>query len=293
METVRFGLYEFDRATGDLRREGVPVRLQPQPARMLGLLVERAGAVVTREELRRHLWGEATFVDFDRSLNFCAAQVRSALGDTADSPRFIETVPRRGYRFIAPVGPAAATTAAPAGGPDPAARVPPAAASGRRRWLAGAAVLSVLALASAGVYLAAPWKGRAPARIAVVPFDNETGSVEFDPVASGFSDAIVARLASAEHLSRISVIGNAAILRRPRAVRDLKAIGAELGTPYVVLGQVRRDGERVRLIAHFIRVEDEAHVWGRTFDRPAFSLDVQSELVELITREIVARLPAK
>ena len=101
--SARFGLFEFDERSGTLTREGIPVRLQPQPARVLTLLVERAGTVVSREELKAAVWGEATFVDFERGLNFCIAQIRSALGDSAESPRFIETVPRRGYRFIAPV----------------------------------------------------------------------------------------------------------------------------------------------------------------------------------------------
>ena len=99
----RFGLFDFDDRTGELRREGQIVKLSPQPARVLALLLERRGEVVLREDLRAHLWGGDTFVDFERGLNFCILQVRSALGDSADSPRFIQTVPRKGYRFIAPV----------------------------------------------------------------------------------------------------------------------------------------------------------------------------------------------
>ena len=100
---ARFGLFEFDPDTGVLNREGVPVRLQPQPGRVLAVLVTHAGEVVTRDALRQEIWNDGTFVDFERGLNFCIAQIRSALGDSAESPRFIETLPRRGYRFIAPV----------------------------------------------------------------------------------------------------------------------------------------------------------------------------------------------
>ena len=103
MSRARFGLFEFDPASGVLTREGTPIRLQPQPARVLALLVEHAGELVTRDDLRAAVWGDATFVDFERGLNFCIAQVRGALGDSAESPRFVETIPRRGYRFIAPV----------------------------------------------------------------------------------------------------------------------------------------------------------------------------------------------
>lgn len=100
----RFGAFDLDVRAGELRRDGAAVKLQPQPFRVLALLVARAGELVTREELKKALWGDETYVDFERGLNFCINQVRAALGDSADSPRFIQTLPRRGYRFVAPVG---------------------------------------------------------------------------------------------------------------------------------------------------------------------------------------------
>src|SRR5918994_111798 len=99
----RFGLFEFDFRTGELRREGQIIKLSPQPSRVLALLLARPGELVLREDLRKALWGEDTFVDFERGLNFCILQVRAALGDSAENPRFVQTVPRKGYRFIAPV----------------------------------------------------------------------------------------------------------------------------------------------------------------------------------------------
>src|SRR5579883_1537390 len=99
----RFGLFTFDSETRELTRDGVPVRLEPQPALVLAVLIDKAGAVVTREELRHAVWGD-TFVDFDRGLNYCIAQIRTALGDSAASPRFIRTVPKQGYQFLADVG---------------------------------------------------------------------------------------------------------------------------------------------------------------------------------------------
>ena len=105
---LHFGIFELAPDTGKLAREGVPVRLQPQPAKVLALLVRRAGEVITREDLRREVWGDGTHVDFDRGLNFCIAQIRTALGDSAESPRYLQTIPKQGYRFIAPVRPAAA-----------------------------------------------------------------------------------------------------------------------------------------------------------------------------------------
>src|SRR6267142_2030774 len=100
---LRFADFEFDERAGELRRNGTATRLEPQPARVLALLVERAGDVVTRAELQQRVWSGDTFVDFDRGLNYCVAQIREALGDSASEPRFIETLPRRGYRFIASV----------------------------------------------------------------------------------------------------------------------------------------------------------------------------------------------
>jgi DNA-binding winged helix-turn-helix (wHTH) protein len=118
--TVRFGLFELDLQTGELRRKGVKVALQDQPFRVLALLVAQPGELVTRDELRRALWAEAVFVDFDHGLNKAVAKIRDALGDLAESPRFVETLERRGYRFIAPVE-VVAPRAAPAssGGDQP------------------------------------------------------------------------------------------------------------------------------------------------------------------------------
>jgi DNA-binding winged helix-turn-helix (wHTH) protein len=105
----RFGIFELDLEAGQLRRDGLVVKLAPQPLKLLTLLVERAGAVVTREEIRAALWSTDTFVDFDQGVNFAIRQLRDALGDSADNPRFVQTLPRRGYRFLGaaePLGPA-------------------------------------------------------------------------------------------------------------------------------------------------------------------------------------------
>lgn len=277
----QFGKFGFDPETGALTRNGVPVRLPPQPARVLALLVSHAGNIVTRDELRQEVWGADTFVDFERGLNFCIAQIRSALGDSADSPRFVETLPKRGYRFIAPVTqPAPAPLPAPAAAPESHQRV-----SWRGLAVAAGVLLAVAAGVGAFALRGNPFH---PIRIAVVPFDNETGDTEYDRIAGGVADATVARLATPERIKQVEVIGNAAVLRRPRAFRDLKAIGEELDAHYVVLAQVKSDNQRVRLVAHLIRVNDGAHVWANTFDREAFGLDIQAELAEAIAQSVVA-----
>jgi DNA-binding winged helix-turn-helix (wHTH) protein/TolB-like protein len=291
MATTQFGQFAFDSESGALTRNGLPVRLPPQPARVLMLLVARAGAVVTRDELRREIWGTETFVDFERGLNFCIAQIRSALGDSADSPRYVETLPKRGYRFIAPVTQPKSVSALISPDPDPPETRPRITDSGSRTPVSGSrvAVAALLVvIVGAGIFaLSLRDSVAGPIRIAVVPFDNETGETEFDRIAGGVADATVARLATPERIKQVEVIGNAAVLRRPRAFRDLKAIGQELNAHYVVLAQVKSDNQRVRLVAHLIRIEDGAHVWANTFDRDAFGLDVQSELAEAIAQAVI------
>src|SRR5215211_6281252 len=120
---VRFGVFEFAADNRELRKNGRVVALEPQPAKALGLLLSKGGEIVSREELRDAVWGKDTHVDFDRGLAYCISQIRTALGDSADNPRFLQTVPKRGFKFIAPVVPAAHSephpTVLPAPSPDP------------------------------------------------------------------------------------------------------------------------------------------------------------------------------
>jgi TolB-like protein/DNA-binding winged helix-turn-helix (wHTH) protein len=284
---VRFGVFEFDSATCELWRDSVPVKLQPQPARVLGILTARPGEVVSRDEIRQQVWTHGTFVDFERGLNFCVAQIRAALGDSAESPRFVETLPRRGYRFIAPVR----TEPQVAPVEDVVAPVPAMTPPGKRarKWFAVATLLLAGGLAAGWYAVAAR---HAPIRVAVVPFDNETGQDSFDGLARGIADATVARLAAPGRVERLDVIGNSAALRRPRSFRDLQEIGRDVRAEYVVLAQVKRDEARVRLIAHLIRVKDEAHVWAQTYDRPEFTLAVQAEIAESIASAVAGKLTA-
>src|SRR3989442_15628166 len=115
---LRFGVFDLDPKSGELRKAGVEINLPPQPAKVLVLLATRAGQLVTREELRQQVWGAETFVDFEHGLNSCIKQIRAALDDHPEAPRYIETRPRRGYRFIAPVQevPARVATRAPSPG---------------------------------------------------------------------------------------------------------------------------------------------------------------------------------
>jgi DNA-binding winged helix-turn-helix (wHTH) protein/TolB-like protein len=251
---IRFGMFDFDVTTRELRRQGQPVRLQAQPAQVLALLLSRGGEVVTRDEIRQAVWGDDTFVDFDRGLNFCIAQIRSALGDSADSPRYVKTLPKRGYQFIAPV--AALAASAPA--------LPVRRRVALRRILAPA-MLVLVGLMIVLVYRR-PGSRQLAFTLAVARFDNETGDPQFDRFADGLTDSVVAELTTLGS-GRYGVIGNAAILRLPRDRRDLKAIATTLKTDYVVLGQVQRNDTHIRILVHLIHLPDQTHLAVTRLDR--------------------------
>lgn len=279
---ARFGLFEFEIGTGELWREGTPVRLQSQPARVLALLVEHAGQVVTRETLRDAVWGTETFVDFDRGLNFCIAQIRSALGDTAEAPRYVRTLPKRGYQFIAPVERVGAPSATPAAAP-----------AVRRRDTRYAAIAALLVLAAAAL-VAARWltmrpPASPPITVAVARFDNETDNPEITRIADGLTDAVTAEL-TASGGGRLGVIGNAAILRQSRERRDLRAVASSLRADYIVLGQVQRNGTQLRILAHLIRMPEQTHVSVARFDR---ALDDPLRLQSDVARQIAAQFSPK
>ncbi len=276
MAPVRFGRFEFDPEKLELKRDGNPVRLQPQPAQVLALLLERAGETVTREELRNRVWGGGTHVDFDQGLNYCVAQIRTALGDSAESAAFVRTVPKRGYQFVAPVAPTAAAIPMAA----PAKRLLPA-------WVPAAMVL----LIAGGLLAAVVLGSRHPAlKVAVIHFDNQTGREDLNAFTDGLTDMVVAQLTS-DGASRYGVIGNAAILRTPRPFRDVAAIGKALDARYVVLGQVQQQPGKVRVLAHLIRVPELTHVAVARFDRDVRDpLDTESELSRLIVAEFSNRL---
>jgi DNA-binding winged helix-turn-helix (wHTH) protein/TolB-like protein len=270
---IRFGPFDFDPPTRELRREGELVRLQAQPSQVLAALLAQPGAVVSRDALRQAVWGAATHVDFESGLNFCIAQIRSALGDSADDPVYIRTVPKRGYQFIAAVTIPEATTK-----PSTLAR----------RILVP--FLGAGALAAAGLYTWSRMSVR-PVRIAVARFQNQSGDPALDRFTEGLSDAVTAELTTAAS-GVLDVIGNAPILRQPRGFQDLVRISTELQAGLVVLGQVQRDAGHGRILLHLIRMPDQAHLCVTRVENPDFAnpLETQSSIARRAAGEFLARL---
>lgn len=284
--TYTFSSFRFDAGSLELHREGRVVRLEPQPARALALLLARPGELVTREDLRAAIWGEETHVDYDRGLAYCLGQIRAALGDSADQPRFVQTLPRRGFRFIAPV-------ATDAGRPlpsPPAARTPLAPSmppvSGRPwLWALGGALTVLVAL---GLWQLRP--GQAPVVVAVSLFDNETGDLAHDAFVGGLSDVVVAHLAG-RGPDRLGVIGNAPALRRTRNIRNLDTVASSVRADYVILGQLQRQDDRLRFIVHFIRLRDRVHLSAQRFVRASddvrsFEADVLAEVDRVVRAHV-------
>jgi DNA-binding winged helix-turn-helix (wHTH) protein/TolB-like protein len=282
----RFGLFEFDDSQLVLRREQTVVRLQSQPARVLAGLLSNRERIVSRDELRRLVWGDSTFVGFDGGLNFCIAQLRSALGDDPSSPRYIRTIPKLGYQFIAPAEPV--HEIAGNGGP----------VSPRSTRLSSVSVLAsvmllLLALAFAGGYQLRLHAKKASLPIVVVArFDNETSDAALTAFADRLTDDLVAQLTDTGQ-GQFSVIGNAHVLRMPRDQRDLTAIGAQLNAKYIVLGQVMPAAAQTRILAHLIRLPEQTHLWVARLDGPQFpNVGGEGEIANRISVEFTARLAA-
>jgi DNA-binding winged helix-turn-helix (wHTH) protein/TolB-like protein len=266
---LRFDRFEFHVDSGELISLDSRFRLEPQPAKLLALLACRPGELVSREELQREIWPADTFVDFERGINYCIRSIRRALDDSAAAPRFIETLPRRGYRFLPAVegltGSPSVETEGPAGesvlgSPAPSAR------DWRRVVLLLAGSAAALIVVCSAVVLSTRSAPAAPT-VAVTLFDNETGRPDLDRIAQIFTDTAVERLA--RDATRWSVIGNAAILRKPRPFRNLEAIASSLHADFIVLGQIEPAVEGVTVLTHLIRARDQRHLWVGRFEAAA------------------------
>ena len=287
---VRFGIFELNTATGELRKAGMIVKLRPQAAKVLTMLVRRCGQLVSREELREEVWGRETFVDFEHGLNLCVQQIRAALDDDADTPRYIETLPRRGYRFIMPMGELPKVVSVQSS----TATVPP---SGLR-FVSWRAAMFLIVLLTIGIVMAVVnpggWRERMldssrPVRtIAVLPLQNLSGDSAQDYFADGMTEALTTDLARIE---RLQVISRTSTMQYKAAKKPLPAIARELGADAIVEGSVERSGDHVRITAQLVRATTDRHLWAETYERDLKDiLTLQDEIASAIAREIEARL---
>jgi TolB-like protein/DNA-binding winged helix-turn-helix (wHTH) protein/Tfp pilus assembly protein PilF len=285
--SVRFGSFELDTRAGELWTGNTKVPLQEQPLQILRMLLERPGELVTREELHSALWPGSSFGDFDDSLNHAVRRLRDVLGDLPEHPHFIETVPRHGYRFIAPVESAAAVSPPAVS----AARTPP-----LQGWVLVLAALTLIVLAGLGVYLvrqrlARQEKARAgKIMLVVLPFDNLSGDPEQEYFSDGITEEMTARLAQLSP-ERLAVIGRASAMTYKHARKTIDQIGKELRVQYVLEGSVRRGGGRVRVTAQLIEVGDQTHVWAQSYERDLRDvLALQADVAQAIAHEVQIKL---
>jgi TolB-like protein/DNA-binding winged helix-turn-helix (wHTH) protein/Flp pilus assembly protein TadD len=292
---LRFGVFELDLRSGELRKHGTRLRLQEQPFQVLAMLLERPGETVTREELRNRLWTAETFVDFDHGVNKAINRIRDALGDSATSPRFVETVARRGYRFIADVAvaersptPGASTAGATPPSEEPVAPVERPRSSGRLRRRYSWAIIGV---ALALVSLVVVWAFRSTARqpqairsLAVLPLENLSGDDSQEYFADGMTDELIATLGQ---ISALRVISRTSVMPYKRARKLLPQIARELNVDAVIEGTVLRSGAQVRITAQLIEARDDKHLWSDTYDGDLRdTLTLQNKVARAIADQI-------
>jgi TolB-like protein/DNA-binding winged helix-turn-helix (wHTH) protein/Tfp pilus assembly protein PilF len=264
--------------SGEVRKAGLKIRVQQQPMKLLEILLERPREVVTREELRSRVWPSESLGDFDQALNIAVGKLRSALGDSAENPRFIETLPKLGYRFIAEVSvvdayvrskkPKSVAEDLPATEPADQLQVAGSAVVPQRRWttrrviVALALVVSLLILA---VLLIHP-RGRPPMGIhslAVLPLDNLSGDASQNYFADGMTDELITDLAQ---ISALRVISRTSVMVYKGARKPLPQIARELNVDAVVEGTVLRSGDQVRITAQLIEASTDKHLWSQSYE---------------------------
>jgi TolB-like protein/DNA-binding winged helix-turn-helix (wHTH) protein/Tfp pilus assembly protein PilF len=273
---VRFGTYEVSLQSGEVRKAGLRIRVQQQPMKLLAVLLEHPGEVVTREELRSRVWPNESFGDFDQALNIAIGKLRSALGDAAENPRFIETLPKRGYRFIADVSvldavahpkrPESVAGDLPAR--DPGLTLEEAGvtvAPKRQPWLPRRVIVALVL--SLLIFFAWRFRSWAPAltgirSIAVLPLENLSGDASQNYFADGMTDELITDLAQ---ISALRVISRTSVMVYKGARKPLPQIARELNVDAVVEGTVLRSGDQVRITAQLIEASTDKHLWSRTY----------------------------
>jgi TolB-like protein/DNA-binding winged helix-turn-helix (wHTH) protein/Tfp pilus assembly protein PilF len=299
---LRFGVFEVDLRAGELTKRGLRVRLQEQPFQVLAMLLEKPGELVTREELCKKLWSQ-TVVDFDHGLNKAINKIREALGDSAENPRFVETVARRGYRFLADVTPIDTAADGQSGSeteglvpPTDSRRVelahvdvPPKGPYRLRAWMGvGLGLALVLAASLSWVLYSQSQSSPKIRSLAVLPLESLSGDASQDYFADGMTDALIADLGQ---ISALRVISRTSAMAYKRVHKPLSEIARELNVEAVVEGTVLRSGERVRITAQLIQVPNEKHLWAQSYEGDLQdTLALQNSVARAIAKQIQVTL---
>jgi TolB-like protein/DNA-binding winged helix-turn-helix (wHTH) protein/Flp pilus assembly protein TadD len=281
---VRFGTYEVCLQSGEVRKAGLRIRVQQQPLKLLEILLEHSGEVVTREELRSRVWPNESFGDFDQALNIAIGKLRSALGDSAENPRFIETLPKRGYRFIAEVS--VLDAGARPKRPEPSARDLPGpqenktepghklqdgglgVTSKHRLWPTRWIIVALALIVSLSILSVSRLRSRAPAptgirSLAVLPLENLSGDDSQNYFADGMTDELITDLAQ---ISALRVISRTSAMVYKGARKPLPQIARELNVDAVIEGTVLRSGDQVRITAQLIEASTDKHLWSQSYE---------------------------
>ena len=298
---LRFGTYEVDPHSGELRKAGIRIKVQQQPLKLLGILLKHPGEVVTREELRARIWPDESFGDFDHAVNIAIAKLRGALGDSADNPRFIETIPRRGYRFIAEVAalqrdsgkPELAEETSGVGGRDSAAAL---AEPATFRRLPGPLSWTIIGFAAVLlaflVFTMVRWRNHSAANasptipirsLAVLPLENLSGDAQ-DYFADGMTDELITDLAQ---IGALRVISRTSVMPYKGARRPLPLVARELNVDAIVEGTVLRSGDQIRITAQLIQASADKHLWASSYQGDLRNtLSLQKQVASAIADQI-------
>jgi TolB-like protein/DNA-binding winged helix-turn-helix (wHTH) protein len=316
---ISTGLFEVDLGSGDVLRQGRKVPLQEQPFRVLSLLLERPGQVVTREELQSRIWSADTYVSFDEGLNTAIRKLRVLFGDSADNPRFIETIPKRGYRFIAPVGELTETErkapelkrAAHTDGDSAALGLKDATAvqdraprtqaaleqkeekSGWRLWQESIAVglgIALLLFIASAFFQSRSNLPQVPAKRAMLvalPFQNLTNDPAQEYFSDGLTEETITDLGQL-NAAQLGVIARTSAMAYKHTDKTVGQIGRELGVDYILEGSVRRENGRARVSAQLIRVSDQTHLWAENYDARDLRdlIEVQNSIGRAIAKAV-------
>ena len=310
-ERVRFGTFELNVRTGELVSIGsaaaeagsARVLLREQPFRILRILVERQGKIVTREEIQQILWPDDTVVEFDRSINVAMAILRKALADDADHPKYIETLARRGYRLIAPVKWQQSSTAPqdlrkpqadalPRTKNQTSEREPRAPKYSRKAavLVSSAVILAVVGYMSWRHFGAIALPKSEKIMLAVLPFENLTGDPNKEYLADGLTEETISQLGRLNP-NQLGVIARTSVMGYKHKDEHVDQIGRDLSVEYVLENSLRQSGDHLRVTSQLLQVKDQSHLWSHDYDyRAQDILTVQDDVAKAVVREIQLRL---